>query len=98
MNVSFFSLTRENTDYRGNRPIIQRGGRARFRKRFRCLTALSLALSSIFSPLRADEYLNDSTDSPRQELEFKIKPSAEGMVLTWFGEVGVPFQVQSSTD
>src|SRR5688572_32878252 len=74
--------------------------RAACRTRFRWLTAVSLVLGGIFSPLRAAEHPpnpENPADSP-QGLEFTIKPSAQGMALTWFGEVGVPFQVQSSTD
>ena len=75
--------------------------RAACRTSFRWLTAVSLVIVGIFSPLRATEHPpdpEDETDSSSQGLEFTIKPSAEGMVLTWFGELGVPFQVQSSTD
>ncbi len=68
---------------------------------FRWLTAVSLIVGGIFSPLRAADYwqiLEHQRDSTSPGLGFTIKPSTQGMVLTWFGEVGVPFQVQSSTD
>ena len=71
------------------------------RIKFRWLTVVSLIVGGIFSPLRAADprqIPQDQKDSPSSGLEFTIEPSAQGMVLTWFGQVGVPFQVQSSTD
>src|SRR5262245_27568905 len=67
---------------------------------FRWLTTVSFVLGGIFSPLCAAEHPHNARDedSPGQSLEFSIKPSAQGVVLTWFGEEGVPFQVQWSTD
>src|SRR5688572_5028355 len=72
------------------RILINNAGQA-CRTRLRRLTTLSLVLAAALIPLRAAE-------SSLPELNLKITPSAQGLVLTWFGELGVPFQVQGSTD
>jgi Ca2+-binding RTX toxin-like protein len=38
------------------------------------------------------------SETSKKGIDFQIKPSAQGMALTWFGTEGVPFQIQSSTD
>lgn len=40
----------------------------------------------------------DPAGAADQRWELSIEPVAEGMLLTWFAQVGVPCQVQTSTD
>ena len=92
MNKFLSPSTRKPAQCAGDKLIAKRT--------FSWLAAAALVFGGIFSPLRAAELPpnDEQNDSPDQALEFTIKPSAQGLVLTWFGEVGVPFQVQSSTD
>src|SRR5688572_20612909 len=103
MNLSFLPFAPGSADSAGKTLIRRHAGpgfRTACRAGLRWALPALLLLGGTLSPLCAAEYPPESADpaTANQSLEFKIKPSAEGMVLTWFGEVGVPFQVQASTD
>lgn len=54
-----------------------------------------LAMTTVGQIAKAD----DSMAEPgKKGINFQIKPTAEGLALTWFGTEGVPFQVQQTSD